>query len=52
MLKYKTDSNNQNVRFMLDEQELASNDERALGEIEEINDGEEIRVEPSSQKYI
>ena len=46
--KYKNDSNNQNVRFMLDEQELELNDERLLGEIEEINDGEEIRVEPSS----
>jgi hypothetical protein len=46
--KYKNDSNNQNVRFMLDEQELDINDERKLGEIEEINNGEEIRVESSS----
>ena len=45
--KYKHDSNKQNVRFMLDEQELSLNDERSLGEIEEINDGEEIRVESS-----
>jgi len=46
--KYKHDSNKQNVRFMLDEQELSDNDERTLGEIEEINDGEEIRVKSSS----
>jgi len=46
--KYKNDSNNQNVRFMLNEEELEPNDERTLGEIEEINNGEEIRVKPSS----
>ena len=46
--KYKNESNNQNVRFMLDEQELSLDDERSLGEIEEINDAEEIRVEPIS----
>ena len=42
--QYKNDSNNQNVRFMLDEEELEPNDERLLGEMKEINDGEEIRV--------
>ena len=46
--KYKHDSNKQNARFILDEQELSDNDERTLGEIEEINDGEEIRVKSSS----
>ena len=46
--KYKNDSNNQNVRFMLNEEVLEPNDERTLVEIEEINDGEEIRVKPSS----
>jgi len=46
--KYKNDSNNQNVRFMLNEEVLEPNDERTLGEIEEINNGEEIRVKPSS----
>ena len=46
--KYKNDSNNRNIKFMIGGQELVSNDERLLGEIEEINDGGEIRVEPNS----